>query len=516
LLHQLRAAVGAENVRRGDPERIAYSSDMWPRHQIWKLQGDPARHPPDAVIWVDDASQVPEVHRICARHSVPVLPYGAGSGVCGGTVPLHGGVMLDVKRLNKVLAVDDHDLTVTAEAGIIGMHLEEELVDRGYTLGHFPSSILCSTLGGWLAARSAGQFSSKYGKIEDMVVGLKAVLADGTVIETGPDQPFDWTQIVVGSEGTLATILSATLRIHPAPESRAYRGYRFRSTEDGIRGIRLMMQAGLSPHVVRLYDPFDSLLHSSEGSSTGSVSGSLLGPVREIFMGLKKRASRAATRGRGRATAISTALSYPGTLNKLIDTLPVSALMILGFEGSADSVHDDMERACELLERAGGVDGGEGPGLRWEENRYAVSFKQSPMYEAGCFVDTMEVATTWSKLTGLYREVRQAVSPHALIMAHFSHAYREGCSIYFTFASYKRDAQALERLYDKVWSEALSAVVRGGGTISHHHGVGYSKRDHMGREHGGGLQLLYGTKDALDPTEMLNPGKVLPDRAVRR
>ena len=126
----------------------------------------------------------------------------------------------------------------------------------------------------------------------------------------------------------------------------------------------------------------------------------------------------------------------------------------------------------------------------------------------------MEVSCTWSRLGDVYRAVRRAVSPSALIMAHFSHAYREGCSIYFTFAGYKGNPEALERLYDKVWSDALGAVVRAGGSISHHHGIGLAKRDVMGREHGAGIHLLYAVKDGLDPSEQLNPGKLLPERAV--
>ncbi|MFT7623405.1 MAG: alkyldihydroxyacetonephosphate synthase [Myxococcota bacterium] len=512
LLRQLEGIVGAAWVRRTEADRIAYSSDMWPRHQIWKMAGDPSRHPPEAVVSPANADEVASVLRSCADHGMPIIPFGGGSGVVGGTVPIRGGVIVDTKRMNRVVAIDDVDLTVTAQGGINGMHLEEELNERGYTLGHFPSSILCSTLGGWLAARSAGQLSSKYGKIEDMVVGVKVALPSGEVMETGPEQAFDWTQIIVGSEGILGTILSGTLRIHPQPETRAYRGYRFRTVEDGLRAIRQVMQSGLAPHVVRLYDPFDSLLHSSDGSGGGGVT-TMLNPVREL---LGRHLGKRKSSGRGKAAALAVALSSPATLNRLLEAVSASCLLIIGFEGAADAVDGDMREARRILEQTGGVDGGEGPGLRWEKHRYNVSFKQAAIFQAGAFVDTMEVACTWSRLEGLYDEVRRAVQPHALIMAHFSHAYREGCSIYFTFLAHKRDPAALERHYERVWNEALTAVVRAGASISHHHGVGYAKRDYMRREHGAGIRLLYGAKDALDPAGVMNPGKVLPDRAVTR
>ncbi|MFT5433904.1 MAG: alkyldihydroxyacetonephosphate synthase, partial [Myxococcota bacterium] len=313
---------------------MAYSSDMWPRHQIWKMGGQPMRHPPDVVVWPGSEAEVAAVVRACSKYSVPIVPYGAGSGVCGGAVPIRGGVVVDMKRLNRFIEVDDHDLTVTAGPGIIGMHLEEELDARGYTLGHFPSSIVCSTLGGWLAARSAGQFSSRYGKIEDMIVSMRVVLADGSILETGPDQPFDWTQVIVGSEGILGLITQATLRMHPKPESAAFRGYRFRNLEDAVRAVRLVMQAGLAPHVIRLYDPFDSLLHSSGG---GQVS-SMLDPIRDVLGGrvgaFGKRASK--------KVGIAVALSVPAVLNKVVDSISASCLLIVGFEGHRRRVDEDM------------------------------------------------------------------------------------------------------------------------------------------------------------------------------
>jgi len=511
LLQALRDAIGTDSVRDGQPERIAYAADMWPRTQIWRRSSEVNRYPPTAVVFPEDEAAVQKVVQIAGAHKVPVIPYGGGSGVCGGTIPIHGGVVIDSKRMRRVVAINDVDLTVEAQTGILGPHLEGQLNDRGYTLGHFPSSIMCSTLGGWLAARSAGQYSTKYGKIEDMVIGLRAVLADGEILQTGPGLPFDWTQVLVGSEGTLGLVTSATLRIHPLPETQLFRAYRFRSVEAGSHAIRRVMQANLRPNLVRLYDPLDSLIHSrSKGSGSGAL-GTALEPLRELFGG-----PISVLRRRGPELALAMALSVPQTLNRLIKALPVSSLLIMGFQGNEETTHDDMDRARVLLESAGGIDGGDGPGWEWHKGRYNVSFKQSALFNAGAFADTMEVSCTWSRLMRTYQEVREAVAPHALLMAHFSHAYPDGCSIYFTFAGYRRDAAALERLYDRVWSEALSATVRAGASISHHHGIGLAKRDLMGREHGAGLQLLYALKDGLDPLDRMNPGKLLPDRAVRK
>ena len=276
LLAGLTAIVGDERVSTTLPDLVSYGGDFWPKLQIWKMGGDIERYPPDCVVWPESEAAIAAVVRFCVDHKVPVVPYGAGSGVCGGTLPLHGGVVVDVKRVGEpAFSIDRESLTVTAPAGLNGQHLEDRLETAGFTLGHFPSSIMCSTVGGWLAARSAGQFSSRYGKIEDMVVSLRVVLPDGSLLDTAdraPGEP-DWNQLLIGSEGTLGVITAATLRIHPAPASRSLRGFRFLHLNDALRAMRLVMQAGLRPMVLRLYDPFDSMMalgRSEKRSSAGS------------------------------------------------------------------------------------------------------------------------------------------------------------------------------------------------------------------------------------------------------
>lgn len=507
LLSALRRIVGDTWVRRGEAERYAYAADLWPRNQIWKLQGEPARHAPDVVVHPGSEDEIAAIHRVVAEHGVPLIPYGAGSGVCGGTVPVRGGVIMDLRRMNRFLGVDAYDRTATAEGGIIGMHLEETLGERGYTLGHFPSSILCSTLGGWVAARSAGQYSSKYGKIEDMVASVRAVLPDGSIIDTRGESGFDLGPLLIGSEGTLGTIVRSTLKVHDKPESQAFRGYRFRSLDSGVRAIRSMMQSGLRPMLLRLYDPFDTMLHASKDDTGGS---GLPEPLRALF----GRAPVKSALNHVKQAGLALALGTPSVINALGAALSSACLLVIGFEGTRAAVDRDMAGAQTLLADLGGADGGEGPGLRWLEHRYHVSFKQSAIYGAGAFVDTLEVSATWARLLPVYHAVKAALASHAMIMAHMSHAYPEGCSIYFTFAAHRRDPVALERLYDRVLHEAFTAVLREGGSVSHHHGVGIGKRDQMAREHGAGLRLLYGVKDALDPVAVMNPGKVLPDRAV--
>jgi len=525
LVAGLGEIVGAEHVSTGTAQRVAYSADFWPRAQIWKMGGDVDRYPPDCVVWPADEDEVAAVLRFCNEHRVPVIPYGAGSGVCGGTVPVHGGVVVDVKRMQRLIAIDRTSLTVTAQAGINGQHLEDRVNAHGATLGHFPSSIMCSTLGGWLAARSAGQYSSRYGKIEDMVTSLRVVLADGTILDTRDRTPGapDWTQLIVGSEGTLGVITSAQLKVHPLPESRVFRGWRFRQVSEGLTAMRQVMQAGLRPAVLRLYDPFDSFiaLGGDHGEADTQDPGPLDG-LRALFDSSAPARDRAAKvlqplrplgglARRAKRAALGAVLNAPGTLNAALGALPTACLLIIGFEGPRETVRADMWRAGRILAEAGGSDAGAAVGQAWDDHRYDVSFKQAKLYEVGAFLDTMEVASTWDRLYPMYVGVRRALAPHALIMAHFSHAYRDGCSIYFTFAGHRRDSRRAERLHAKIWDVGPRAVHAAGGTAAHHHGVGLAKRDAMVEEHGDMLRVWRALKETFDPRHIMNPGKLFPD-----
>jgi len=529
LVRALTAIVGENQASTRAVDRSVYSRDMWPRLLLAVRAGAPVEHPPDVVVWPATAGEIAEIIRVARRMHVPIVPYGAGSGVCGGAVPIHGGITLDLKRMDRVIAIDDGALTVTAECGLNGERLERALEARGLTLGHFPSSIYCSTLGGWLAARSAGQMSTKYGKIEDMVTSVTAVTGRGDVLVSGAAGRAgvgpDWTQALVGSEGTLAVLCQATLRVRPAPETRLLRGFEFARLTAGLEGIRRVLQRDLRPAVVRLYDELDSWMALRGGSHAADerppvhqAIASLEGEPAEIEDdGLIGRL-RTLLPGRGNKKqllreAMAAALDRPRLLNALVDAGAArlgrrGCLLIVGVEGPDRRAHAEARLVFAELERAGGKDLGEEPGKRWLAKRYAVSYNMSKVFEAGAFVDTMEVASTWERLIDLYEGVRQAIGKHAFVMAHFSHAYSDGCSIYFTFAGHGATRQASERKYDAIWRDGLAAATRAGGTISHHHGVGLSKGPFMADEHREAMVLYEALKSAFDPDGIMNPGKM--------
>ncbi len=476
-------------------ELTSYARDLWPRHHLTVRDGDGglSASSPGAIVWPETTEDVSNIVRFCATEGVRVVPFGAGSGVCGGVLPDQEMLVLDLKRLRAWRSLDLERPALEVEAGAMGITLEEELGAKGYTVGHFPSSILCSTVGGWLAARGAGQCSGRYGKIEDMVAEVELVDGRGDVVRlhrrvSGPDL----VPLVIGSEGTLGVITSAVLRLHPAPTHRGLVAYSFPTLEAGWTCLRDLFQAGLRPAVSRLYDPFDSFL-----AKQGSVKR-------------HPKAKRPAA-----SQLLASVLRAPRVLNGLIDAAGSrafgGAMLILVYEGTSEENADDLARTARLAEGHGGRTHGDGPAKKWLQHRYSVSYRQAPIFRQGAFSDTMEVSAPWSRLGALYDGVRRAIGARAFIMAHLSHAYPDGCSIYFTFAGAGRDGEDSLARYDAIWRDALVACLEAGGSISHHHGVGRSKAPRVPSSLGGGVSLLRRTMRAFDPAGVLNPGALLGD-----
>jgi alkyldihydroxyacetonephosphate synthase len=404
-----------------------------------------------------------------------------------------------MKRMPKTIGIDRERLLLDVEAGAMGIRLEEDLEAQGYTLGHFPSSILCSTVGGWIAARSAGQCSGLYGKIEDMVADMEVVFGRGEVVTLkrrihGPDM----TPILIGSEGVLGIVTRSKLRLHLAPASRTFAAYSFPSPTAGFDAMREMFQAGLRPAVCRLYDAFDSWM-----AKRGSVKAQ------------KGKSHEKSASGVGaQRFALKTLLRAPKILNALVDRVGDKAFggvtLVLVFDGASEEGLADRARAAAIAARNGASELGEAPARHWFAHRYSVSYRQAPIFMAGAFSDTMEVASPWSRLGELYESVRRAMRGHVFVMAHLSHAYPDGCSIYFTFAGSAPTRALAEEKYDAVWRDALSAAIAAGGTLSHHHGVGRSKAPKLGAELGYGVELVHALRKTLDPSGVLNPGNLLP------
>jgi alkyldihydroxyacetonephosphate synthase len=482
---RLEAAVGPEHVLDDRAARVAHSAGRSYADLVRLRTGD-ASSAPDAVVAPGTADEVRAVLDACASQRVAVVPFGGGTSVVGGVEPVsdgfEGAVALDLRRLDRVLDVDRASLTATLEAGLLGPEAERRLGEQGVTLGHFPQSFEYSTVGGWVATRSAGQASSGYGRIDALVEGLRLVAPAGDVggravpaSAAGPDL----RELIVGSEGVLGVICDVTLRVRPVPELRRYEGWSFRSFAEGREAFRVMEQADATPDVARLSDEEETRLALSLASSGGFA----------------ERAGLAYRRLRG----------HEG-----------GCVAIVGFEGGEEDAERRRMRAGALLRAGGGLRLGRGPGEAWLRTRYAGPYLRDELLDRGLLVETLETATTWSGLEALYEAVRHALDRSlreagtpALVMCHVSHLYRSGASLYFTFIA--RQADDLLAQWRAAKSAASEAIVGAGGTITHHHAVG---RDHvpwMRAEVGElGLELIRAAKERLDPAGIMNPGKLLP------
>ncbi|MBK9181161.1 MAG: FAD-binding oxidoreductase [Acidimicrobiales bacterium] len=458
VVEHLRAACG--RVALDDPALVEASRDWWPIAIAWALDGDVAARAA-VVARPGDADEVAAVLQICNEARIPVTAAAGRSGVCGASVPVHGGVVLDLTGLRGIVEVDDLSLVAEVRAGTFGDHFEDELGrEHGLTCGHWPQSMALSTVGGWLACRGAGQLSTRYGKIEDMVVGLDVVLADGRRIRTGGAPRAatgpDLTQLFVGSEGTLGVITAARLRLHPAPTAEGRSAWGFGSFDAGLEVCRRILRRGATPAVLRLYD------------------------------------------------AVEADRSY--------QTGDRSVLLVLD-EGDGRLVDASLDVVADECRATGAEPLDEGLVGRWLEHRNDVSALEA-LYSRGYVVDTMEVTAPWGVITGVYHDTVAALRtvPHCMVAsAHQSHSYTDGACLYFTLAG-KPPADEKDAFYRAAWDAGTQAVLAAGGNLSHHHGVGLNRARFMVDALGPALDVLAGVKQALDPTGILNPGKLgLPD-----
>jgi alkyldihydroxyacetonephosphate synthase len=484
-LEKLRAALGDDHVRVDNEARVAHAvGRSYP--DLIRIRSGDAGTAPDAVAQPANAGQVAAVLAICAEHRVAVVPFGGGTSVVGGVEPVRDGfaaaISLDLGRLSSTVDVDNTSLTARLDAGLLGPEAERRLRDQGVTLGHFPQSFEYSTVGGWIATRSAGQASTGYGRIDELVEAVRCVTPAGE-LDTKPAPASaagpSLRELVVGSEGVLGVITEATLCVRPAPGARRYEGWSFASFAEGCDAFRVMEQACAAADVNRLSDEDETRLAMAIGS-TGSRT---------------ERLGRRYLRFRG----------HEG-----------GCLAILGFEGEEEELEDRRRRAAGLLRAGGGVALGHRPGELWHRSRYAAPYLRDELLDRGVLVETLETATNWANLGTLHKAVREALATALssrgtppLVMCHVSHLYPAGGSLYFTFlARQEEDALAQWRAAKTAASEA---IVANGGTITHHHAVGRDHRQWITAETGPlGIEVLRAAKERLDPAGIMNPGKLLP------
>jgi alkyldihydroxyacetonephosphate synthase len=456
LVERLAKACAEVSV---EPAAVAEASrDWWPGAMAWATEGQVAALA-GAVARPASAEEVSAVLALCDEARVPVTAAAGRSGVCGASVPVHGGVVLDLTGLAGIVGVDATSRVLDVAAGTFGDVLEHDLrTDHGATLGHWPQSVALSTVGGWLACRSAGQLSGRYGKIEDIVLGLDVVLADGRQVTTGgwPRAAVgpDLTQVFVGSEGTLGVITGARLRLHPAPRDEQRGAWQLDSFAAGLDVMRRVVQRGATPAVLRLYDP-------AEADRT----------------------------------------YHTGT----------DALLLVLDEGDPTLVSATMAVVAEECAAGASPARPSDPAhvAHWLERRNDVAALEA-LTSQGYTVDTMEVSGSWADLPTIYGATVEAllgVEGTIAAGAHQSHSYPSGGCLYFTFAG-RVEPDRRDAYYRALWDAGQRTVLAHGGALSHHHGVGLNRARFVREALGPAFDVLAATKAALDPRGILNPGKL--------
>jgi alkyldihydroxyacetonephosphate synthase len=489
---RLADAVGADALRDDREARVLHAAGKGYVDLVRQRAGD-CEQAPDAVVYARDRGQIGALLEACAEEAVAVVPFGGGTSVVGGVEPLRGDfpavVSLDLGGLDRLVAVDRPSLTAVLEPGMRGPRVEAALAEHGLTLGHYPQSFEHATVGGWVATRSAGQASSGYGRIDDLVLGMRCVAPAGTI--DLPPRPASAAgpsvrELLVGSEGAFGVITLAALQVRPAPSARRYEGWFFRSFAEGVEAFRALEQDGAAPDVARLSDEPETRMSMAMAGGEG----------------LKARAGAAYLRARG----------YEG-----------GALAILGWEGEEDAIARRAGHAQALLRRGGGLSLGRQPGEAWAANRYAAPHLRDAMLDRGVMAETLETATQWSHLLDLHDAVAGALHESlaergtpAFVACHVSHLYPSGASLYFTFLARQEEGAELEQ-WEAAKRAASEAIVAQGATITHHHAVGRDHLPWMEAEVGPlALEALRAVKDRLDPAGIMNPGKLLPPKPGRR
>jgi alkyldihydroxyacetonephosphate synthase len=468
---RLSAVVGEANAGADHEARVRHVRGK-STPDLLRLRAGDAGGAPDMVLCPDSHDQVQQLLELCSHHHVAVVPFGGGTTVVGGLEPSTNGfagvIALDLRRMDRLLELDEESRLAVLEPGLRGPQAEDLLAQNGYTIGHFPQSFEYATLGGFAATRSSGQSSAGYGRFDDLVLALKVATPAGPLAlgrapksAAGPDL----RQLVLGSEGALGVITELTMQVRSAPEHRVYEGWRFESFWKGVDTIRSIVQDGPRPTVLRLSDEAETALNLARPAELGAGAG--------------------------------------------------GSLAIVGYEGTADDVaarHGAVSKALA----AAGADLDQAAGDSWSRDRYRGPYFRDALLDAGTIVETLETVTFWSNLRNTYNAVstalRDALTEQGtppVILCHLSHVYPSGASLYFTVGCAALPEPIAQWRAAK--AAASEAIIAAGASITHHHGVGRDHLEWYEREIGAlGVEALRAVKARLDPAGILNPGILIP------
>ena len=494
LLAELRDAVGSENAVQDDLDRIVHTYGKSARDLLRIRAGDIPRVP-DAVVYPGDEAEVQLIVDRAVAADAVLIPYGGGSSFSGSlhapedeTRPV---ISVDLGRLNQVIDIDEDSGLARIQAGAQGPDLEEQLGARGWVLGHYPDSFTHSTLGGWVATRSSGMQSDKYGDISDIARGMRVVMP-GKVLQlrplpstsTGPSV----REMVLGSEGRLGVITEVTVQVHRIPEVRVILGYLFPSWEAGLAAMQEISTSDAHPSITRVSDAKETAFTFATRKKSSRISISSL-----VSKGLMK------------------------VLERRGWNLDEVCLSFIGYEGGKAHVARQKKIVKDIVGKHGGILVGKGPGELYDQKKFDTPYIRDFLLDRGAIGDVSDTAAPWSRLLPLYRNVIAAAEKvyaqlgvAGWIMCHLSHSYHSGACLYFTFA-FKHDGVDPLGQYEPLKNAIQQAFVDSGGTLSHHHAVGTEHAAWLEQDISApGVHMIDGLFTAMDPGRNFNPGKIIP------
>jgi alkyldihydroxyacetonephosphate synthase len=496
----LRAAVGAEHVSTGDHDRVVHGRGKSLTDLVRQRSGDLGRLP-DAVVRPGADEEVEAVVRAALEADAVIIPFGGGSSISGSLEPEAGEtrpvISIDMVRMNRVLSVDATSQLARVQAGVFGPDLERQLNAQGWTCGHFPDSFTHSTLGGWIATRSSGMQSDRYGDVAELTRGLRVVTPAGVLVvrpvpstSTGPSI----REMVLGSEGRLGVITEATIHVRRVPPERKILGYLFPTWADGLAAMRDIAASEAEPSVTRVSDSYETAFSFATRTDPTPLD-------------------------RVKSKALQAFLERKGW------DLEAMCLSFIGYEGSADHVATQRKLTERIAKRHGGLCIGSSPGELYDQKKFDTPYIRDFLLDRGAPADVSETSAPWGELQTVYDNVMAAghgafheLGVPGYLMCHLSHSYHAGACLYFTFAINPPAGRDALADYGVVKRAIQQAFVDSGATLSHHHAVGTEHAQWLEEDISTpGVAMLRALFDGTDPGGNLNPGKIIaaePDRAT--
>jgi alkyldihydroxyacetonephosphate synthase len=489
----LEDAVGPAHVSTDALDRVVHARGKSLRDLVRHRGGDVGRVP-DVVVRPGDEAAAEAVLRAAIAADAVVIPFGGGTNISGSLEAPTGEtrtvVSVDMSRMDRVLEIDEGSRLARVQTGVFGPELERQLNARGWTVGHFPDSFTHSTLGGWIATRSSGMQSDKYGDIADLTRAVRVVTPAGTLVtrpvphtSTGPSV----REMVLGSEGRLGIITEATVHVHRLPEQRTILGYLFPDWEHALAAMQAIAESEASPSVTRVSDAYETAFSFS---------------TRKDPTALDRVKSKALT------TYLERRRDYD---------LEAMCLSFIGYEGSKRHVARQRRLVGRIVSRFGGLCIGSSPGELYDQKKFDTPYIRDFLLDRGAPADVSETSAPWSSLKPLYDDVMAAahgafgsLGVTGYIMCHLSHSYHAGACLYFTFAFNPSGRRPAIEEYDVVKTAIQQQFVDSGATLSHHHAVGTEHAQWLAQDISpAGVAMVQALFDGVDPGSNLNPGKIV-------